>query len=450
MTMEEKIPTIVQSLREDECVLLLGPGAAMFEGDYLLGLLADRMAQTLGLPEDAPRDLSTLTRQLVNQAGSPTAGLQQIGTLVGDFYQEFENEIIPVYEKAAKLPFKYVLNCSPDSLFLNALQRVHKTGSFFSFDYSRPGFNAMENDRASGLTIDEDAPLVFNFLGHYLAPSSLVLTGTDRLRFLDVVLQKEKGTLPENITYHFLRPPMRQLRKTFLFLGFDFSEWHMRMFMHLLRRNHDHLPQSLTLQERGALNAETAGFFSDNFDMVFLGDQAEALLDALHAQLAAPVMAPPPAAMELLLLYHPDDQAWRTDIETHLAPLRNSGLVEVWHEARIDPGDEVAAEIEAGLARAGVIVVLVTAKLLADPVRYRYVEQAVRLHNLGQTTLVPLTCTPCNVIHTPLFDLPTLNPKPRGRAVSQKADPVAALAEFARVLRSILERKLGSHQNNRP
>jgi len=41
---------ITEALRADECVLLLGPRAATFEGECLQDLLAERFAQRLGVP----------------------------------------------------------------------------------------------------------------------------------------------------------------------------------------------------------------------------------------------------------------------------------------------------------------------------------------------------------------------------------------------------------------
>lgn len=434
------IETIIDALRKDECVLVLGPRAAMFEGEYLYDLLAERMAQRLRLPEGTPSDLAVLARQWGANHRNPTEALAGIGTLLSDFYQEFADEAIPVYEKAAWLPFKHVLNCTHEGLFEKALRGKDKNPSVFAFDFSNPDFNEYENKRAVHLEIDEDRPLVFNFLGHYDTPSSLVLTDADRLRFLDVVMQKEKGALPENISYHFLRKPLKRLRKTFLFLGFDFNAWHMRLFMHLLDRTQDHRPQSLTLQEQESLHQDAAVFYSDNFDMVFLPDNPERLLDDLHAELNRPV-APIRAAEkpELLLLYHPMDDTHRRELEIHLAPLRNAGLVELWQEDSIAPGDDQASEMQRHLDQASVILVLLTANLLADERRYPYIEQALDRHRAGEAKLVVLTYTPCAVQDTPLFSLNTLYPKPKGRAVSQKPDPAAALTSFAQELRGIIE-----------
>ena len=370
---------IIEALRADECILLLGSRAATFEGECLQDLLAERFAQHLGLSAPAKAaDLPQLARRFAEGCRDHTDALEKAGALLREFYAEFRDERLPVLDLAAQLPFKFVLNCTPDDLFVQALRRHDKQGLFFPFHFTQPLYNEEVNHRALNLEqeIADDRPLVYNFFGHYDDPSSLVLTDADRIRFLDVALQREGNVFPTNVTYHFLRPPVHRMRKTFVFLGFDFNEWHMRLFIHLLRRNHEHLPQSLTLQRRDTLNGDNSAFYENNFDMLFLPDEPLAFLQELQHLLQAPVPAPPPARMELLLLYHPDDEAQRAALEIHLEGLRRSGLVEVWHEAKALPGSEFEAEIRQHVAESRIIIPLVSANLLADERLYHYLENA--------------------------------------------------------------------------
>jgi hypothetical protein len=436
--------TIIESLRADECVLVLGPRAATFEGECLQDLLADRFAQRLGVKGGSAAELPHLARKFADTCRDHTEALEKTGALLREFFIEFRDERLPIYDLAAQLPFKFVLNCTPDDLFVQALRQHDKEAQFFSFHFAKPEYNEMVNGQAVNLeqVIADDRPLVYNLLGHYDDPSSLVLTDADRLSFLDVTLQREKNTLPANITYHFLRQPLRRMRKTFVFLGFDFNEWHIRLFMHLLRRTHEHLPHSLSLQRRETLSGDNSAFYEDNFDMMFLPDEPVAFLQNLQNQLRTSAPAPAPARMEMLLLYHPDDEAARTELETYLAGLRRSGLVEIWHEAKVLPGAEFEAEIRQRVAEARIIVPLLSASLLADERLYGYLGDALRRHEAGEAKVVPFLLSPCDVMDTPLFKLNTFYPKPKGRALSQKPDRAETLTNFAGELRGIVERML--------
>lgn len=105
-------------------------------------------------------------------------------------------------------------------MLLSALERKYKKARFFDFHFDNPEYNKQMNDKALDFEkeIDEDTPLVFNLLGHYERSDSLVLTDAARLRFLEVVLQREKeATLPPNIAFFFNKRPVRRHRKpTFL------------------------------------------------------------------------------------------------------------------------------------------------------------------------------------------------------------------------------------------
>ena len=438
------IQTIAEAIRADECVLVLGPRAATFEGEYLQDLLAERFAQHLGAPGGSAAELPRLAQRFAATHRDPTDALQSTGDLLRDFYDEFRNERLPIYELAAQLPFKFVLNCTPDALFVAALDRHDKNAHFFSFHFAKPLYNEMVNNQAVNLeqVIADDRPLVYNLLGSLDDPSSLVLTDADRLRFLDVSLQRENNTLPSNITYHFLREPIRRMRKAFVFLGFDFNEWHIRLFMHLLRRTHEHAPHAFGLQHPETLHGDNGAFYEDNFDLMFVPDEPMVFLQQLQEYLREPAPAAPPARMQLLLLYHPNDAQVRADLERHLDGLRRSGLVEIWHEAEVQPGADFEAEIRQHIAGDRVIVPLVSANLLAEERLYGYLEDALRRHEAGEAKVVPFLISPCDVVNTPLYPLNTFYPKPKGRALSQKPDQAETLANFAGELRGIVERML--------
>ncbi len=447
INLDQQLPELAGALRADECVLLLGPRAAAFEGTPLEDLLARRLAKKVGRYEEAPT-LTQAARWFADAFARPTDALAEAGKLLRHFYEEYAHEDIPVYRIAAEMPFKHVINTNPDGLFLEHLRRVHKSAEqFFDFHFANPQYNKAQNNRAVDLdkNISIDSPLVYNLLGHFDRPDSLVLTDADRLAFLDVVLQREKeATLPANITYFFTRPPLQTMRKAYIFLGFDFNEWHMRLFMHLLRRTHNHLPQSFGVQNRGTLPVETSAFFEQNFSLHFVEDDAETFLSTFKNYLKKSTPAPVPTRMELLLLFHPDDQAQFDRLEKHIAPLKTAGLVDMWHEQKILPGADIQAEITQKMQSARVIVPLLTANFLADERQHPLLDTALRRHEDRSATLVPLWMSPCMADDLPVYDLPTFYPKPKGKPISGRENPEEVLSKFAAELRSIIERSLQS------
>ena len=153
----------------------------------------------------------------------------------------------------------------------------------------------------------------------------------------------------------------------------------------------------------------------------FLPENPEAMLKSLKNELRVSLPVLPPGRMELLLLYHPDDESSLVELENHLASLRHSGLVEVWNETKIKGGDVTEDQIQMRLASSQIIIPLLSASFLADDRLYlKYLDTALQRHALGTTKVMPLLLSPCDVINTPLFELNTLYPKPKGRALNQK------------------------------
>lgn len=432
-----------EAISQDECILLLGPRTAIYEGEYLHDLLIDRFRRELHWEQ--ADSLTVTIHSYLNQFKDDTQALEGLGQILTDFYEDFRTVEIPVYKAIAELPFKYIINTTPESLLLEAFKRADKPSyHFFDFHFKRPEYNAEMNKQAVNLDrdISEEAPLIYNLLGHYNRPDSLVLTDNDRLRFLDVALQREKeATLPSNIVYYFTRPPLQRLRKSYIFAGFDFNEWHLRMLIHLLRRNHDHPPQTLALQDTKFLNGDVKNFFTDNFNVHFTGEDPQKFFKKFREVLAQPVTPPASTQLELMILYHQGDEALRQELETYLAPLKNNGIISIWHDAKILPGESVTDLMIQNLNSSRIIVPLLTANFFADQRIYEeFLPIAMNRYKSGEVKLAPIVMTPCDVESSPLFDLPTVYPKPKGRAVSQKPDRQEALTGIARELKGMIER----------
>jgi hypothetical protein len=76
------------------------------------------------------------------------------------------------------------------------------------------------------------------------------------------------------------------------------------------------------------------------------------------------------APIEIFISYSHKDEALREQLGTHLSLLRREGVIDEWHDRRIDAGQEWAGEIDAHLNSAAVILLLVSADFLASDYCY--------------------------------------------------------------------------------
>jgi hypothetical protein len=73
-----------------------------------------------------------------------------------------------------------------------------------------------------------------------------------------------------------------------------------------------------------------------------------------------------PMSLAVFVAYaRPDEALWH-ELAKHLSLLRSQGVIETWDDRQIDPGEEWAPAIQAQLAAAEIILLLISADFLAS------------------------------------------------------------------------------------
>lgn len=141
---------------------------------------------------------------------------------------------------------------------------------------------------------------------------------------------------------------------------------------------------------------------------------------------------PPP--LELFYSYAHTDEDLRAKLEKHLAALQRAQLISGWSDRKILPGTEWAAEIQAAMERAGIILLLISADFLASEYCYNIeLPFALKRHQAGSAIVIPVLLRPVEWKDTPFAVLQAL---PDGaRAVTLWPNQDEAFAEIAARLR---------------
>lgn len=150
-------------------------------------------------------------------------------------FQEFYldpkfNQPNEVIRKLSLLPFHLVITSNPDQCFIEAYKdKKEKMGiNFNSGFYDYKGFT---KETEVG-TLDK--PLIYGLYGSPDEPDSLVTTEETFLDYLINFIGR-KPALPSDILVELKKP-----NKIFLFLGFGFDNWYLRVILHLiLDKNRD-------------------------------------------------------------------------------------------------------------------------------------------------------------------------------------------------------------------
>jgi hypothetical protein len=133
------------------------------------------------------------------------------------------------------------------------------------------------------------------------------------------------------------------------------------------------------------------------------------------------------------------DEALRDQLEKQLSLLKRQGVIEVWHDRRIGPGQDFAAEIDRHVETDDIILLLVSADFLASDYCYEIeMKRAMERHAAGEAIVIPVILRACDWHGAPFGKLNATPPD--GRPVTQYPDRDQGLLEVAKAVRAAANR----------
>ena len=226
---EEDWSTLITAIKLNSCILMLGPDASFekVDGQFqpLTEILSKKLAEEKNVKEAVEAwgiDPSDLGQVSLSYILLRKLGRNKLLDRFISFYEGRRELTSEFYRNLAVLPFYFAMICTPDNMFSEALKRESREHIIQWYN-----FNGGKKDLIEMGT--RDKPLLFYLYGHLREPQSLVVTEDDLLNFLTKIASKDPP-LPRNI--------MSELQgrdKTFLFLGFGFKHWYLRILLHVLQ-----------------------------------------------------------------------------------------------------------------------------------------------------------------------------------------------------------------------
>jgi hypothetical protein len=289
--------TLLRSIQEGQCIPVLGPGVAVDPADPSGHPLTVRLAHKLteklqqegkGDQVIAPLDLAHVAQTYQREMPAKRAGLEYVAT---EFYKPYLDKTTALHQDLAALPFSLCISTTPDRFLLNAFSKTPGKQPIYDFYHFQP-----DPKRRRPLQGDppeqnpEQRPLVYGLYGSTDKADSLVLSENDLLDFLVNVTRRS----PPMSSYVASR--LNERRASFLFMGFGFRHWYIRILLHVLKAHEPGMP-SLALEGADFFShperQQTALFFSKghliNFREVAWPDFAAELRERFEKDAATSV-----------------------------------------------------------------------------------------------------------------------------------------------------------------
>jgi CheY-like chemotaxis protein len=150
-----------------------------------------------------------------------------------------------------------------------------------------------------------------------------------------------------------------------------------------------------------------------------------------------------PAPVSLFYSYAHEDGALRDELQGHLKVLERRGLIAPWHDRRIVPGQEWAAEIDDHLRTAELVLLLISKDFIAsDYCMGVELQAAMARHRQQEAAVVPIFVRPVDMEQEDADVLPFLRLQglPTDfRPVTQWGDRDAAWTDVAKGLRATVK-----------
>lgn len=125
------------------------------------------------------------------------------------------------------------------------------------------------------------------------------------------------------------------------------------------------------------------------------------------------------------------------EFERHLAAIKSSGVILVWHVWEVMPGEDRHSEITRHFAEADLVMLILSADFVSSPECYELLlSLATEKTKSPKSRLVPLLVRPVDLSGTPLDGLKLL--PENGQPISQWTDRDEAWMEIAKCLREMI------------
>lgn len=127
--------------------------------------------------------------------------------------------------------------------------------------------------------------------------------------------------------------------------------------------------------------------------------------------------------ISLFYSYSHQDEKYRDELEKHLSVLRKENIIDEWHDRKISPGSNWEEDINSNLAKADIILLLISSNFLASDYCYDVeTVTALDMHTSGLAVVIPVILQPC------LWNISKLGKKAKMQVLPTDGKPITAFS----------------------
>lgn len=344
---------ILELIKEGKCILMLGPDVSTSpteDNKPYVDLFAEYLSGYL-----RGENLSQSSFSEVSAIYKGKKSSSHLRNKINNFYKK-DLEPCKSFEYISKLPFPLIINTSPDHLLKEAYQKT------VLFDY----YNFRDNRKEVQSSGTPEIPLIYNLFGSAVEPNSLVITEKDRLDFLINSIKKDPP-LPEIL----LNEKINDIDNIFLFIGFDFNEWYLRLLLNTLSLDNDQFSCAIDRHDIEPNNSARV-FYTQNFKMEFFNAPADIFIEELYKRFRKkypPKKILVPKQQDIskktpscVILASNADKSFVVEFELMMQPLTLKKRIEIWDSNKIKSGNE-QQQLKQKIQESDIIVLCLTADI---------------------------------------------------------------------------------------
>lgn len=256
---------VIYTLREERCILFLGPGAyqAPGGGDLKEGLKLFLEAEDPEHPHirQYNHDGFFLFRKNRYQ--------RRIAASIRDYYNQDFPETERLFSQLAQIPFPTVFLVNSDNLMTRTFDNL---GLNYQWDFYFRNRKATEKFESPS----SQTPLIYNLLGNIEEPESLILTHQDFFDYLESAFEGNSMS-PE------LQDELEGAER-FIFLGLPYEKWYFQLILRVLALHSEKLKEAERLALKEFEDPKLGTVYQQDFRIEFIPLEPQHFVDELYRQ----------------------------------------------------------------------------------------------------------------------------------------------------------------------